>query len=127
MIKYIIEGAPVTKKNSMRMVMNKQTGKMFPMPSKQYKEYEATAALFLTPKPEMPLDMPLAIKCDFYMPTRRLCDLTNLLEAVDDILVRHKIIADDNYKIVVSHDGSRVYYDKERPRTEIKIEEYEDG
>ena len=45
----------------------------------------------------------------------------NLLAAVDDLLVEAGIIADDNSKIVVSHDGSRVLYDKENPRTEITI------
>ena len=55
------------------------------------------------------------------MPTRRKTDLTNLLEAVDDILVHAGIIADDNYTIIASHDGSRVLYDKYRPRTEITI------
>ena len=61
------------------------------------------------------------IKCLFYMPTRRLVDLTNLLEAVDDVMVNEGIIKDDNCRIVVSHDGSRVLYDKDNPRTEITI------
>lgn len=37
------------------------------------------------------------------------------------MLVHHKVISDDNSGIVCSHDGSRVYYDKENPRTEIEI------
>ena len=49
--------------------------------------------------------------------------LVNLLQAVDDILVDAGILADDNYCIVAGHDGSRVYYDKQNPRTEIGIEE----
>lgn len=65
---------------------------------------------------------PVNIKCLFYMQTRRKCDLTNLLEAVDDILVHVGILEDDNYTIVAGHDGSRVLYDKENPRTEIYIE-----
>lgn len=55
------------------------------------------------------------------MPTRRRCDLTNMLEAVDDIMVKYKLLQDDNCKIIVGHDGSRVLYDKENPRTEITI------
>ena len=47
----------------------------------------------------------------------------NLLQAVDDILVEAGILEDDNYCIVAGHDGSRVYYDKQNPRTEIGIEE----
>ena len=49
--------------------------------------------------------------------------MVNLLQAVDDILVEAGILADDNYCIVAGHDGSRVYYDKQNPRTEIGIEE----
>ncbi len=55
------------------------------------------------------------------MPTRRKCDLTNLLEAIDDIMVECGLLADDNYTVIHSHDGSRVMYCKERPRTEIEI------
>jgi Holliday junction resolvase RusA-like endonuclease len=56
------------------------------------------------------------------MPTRRKVDLTNLLEAIDDVMTNAGLLADDNYTIIQSHDGSRVYYDKENPRTEVYIE-----
>ena len=62
------------------------------------------------------------MKCLFYMPTHRRCDLTNMLEAIDDVMVAGGLLADDNYKIIESHDGSRVLYDKENPRTEVYIE-----
>ena len=55
------------------------------------------------------------------MPTRHRVDLVNLLEATCDILVECGLLADDNSKIVVSHDGSRVEYDKYNPRVEIEI------
>ena len=58
------------------------------------------------------------------MPTRRRVDLLNLLEASLDILVDAGILEDDNSSIVVSHDGSRVLYDKENPRAEITITTY---
>lgn len=32
---------------------------------------------------------------------------------------------DDNSQIIVSHDGSRVLYDKDNPRTEVTISPYE--
>ncbi len=68
-----------------------------------------------------PLNAAEVIKCLFYLPTRRRCDLTNLLEAVDDLLVHCGIIADDHYGIVEAHDGSRCFVDKDNPRTEIAI------
>ena len=55
------------------------------------------------------------------MKTRHAVDLTNLLEAVDDVLVKYGVLEDDNSRIIVSHDGSRVLYDKQRPRTEVTI------
>lgn len=59
------------------------------------------------------------------MQTHRRVDLNNLLEAATDTLVSAGILEDDNSRIVVSHDGSRVYYDKENPRTVIEITEVE--
>ena len=122
MDKFIIKLPPVSKKNSQQILFNPKTGKRFSAPSKKNKEYEQNAGWFLTRRKE-PIDYPINVKCLFYMPTKRKCDLTNLLEAVDDVLVKHGIIADDNYTIIESHDGSRVLYDKENPRTEIYINE----
>ena len=120
-IKYTIKLAPITKKNSQQILTNKKTGRSFIAPSSRFKQYEREAAWFLRPRPPRPIECPLNIKCLFYMPTRRLVDLTNLLEAVDDVMVNEGIIKDDNCRIVVSHDGSRVLYDKDNPRTEIFI------
>ncbi len=119
MLKIIIPLAPITKKNSQRIVINKKTGRPFIMPSAAYKQYEQNAAYFM-PKGTS-INLPVNVKCLFYMPTRRRCDLTNLLEAIDDILVKTGVLADDDYTVIESHDGSRVYYDKENPRTEIHI------
>lgn len=120
MIKFTIPLPPISKKNSQQIYINAKTRKPFIMPSKKYKEYEA-AALWYIPK-NIFINCPVNVKCLFYMPTRRKCDLTNLLEAVDDVLVKAGLLADDNYTIVESHDGSRVLYDKENPRTEVYIE-----
>ena len=121
MVKFTIKLPPITKKNSQQILVNKATGRPFIMPSKQYKEYERDAMWFI-PRPEQPIDYPVNVKCTFYMPTRRKVDLTNLLEAVDDIMVKAGLFKDDHSGIVVSHDGSRVLYDKENPRTEVEIE-----
>ena len=53
-------------------------------------------------------------------------DLTNLLESIDDVLVRAGVLKDDHSGIIVSHDGSRVLYDKDNPRTVLFIREMED-
>ena len=66
------------------------------------------------------------MKCTFYLPDNRRRDLTNYLEAVQDILVKYKIIRDDRWKIVYSVDGSRIKIDKENPRVEIEITKLEE-
>ena len=120
-VRYTIKLPPITKKNSQQIMTNRATGRPFIMPSKKYKQYEASAVRYLLPRPPRPIACSLNIKCLFYLPTRRRTDLTNLLEAVDDLLVHAGIIADDHYGIVTGHDGSRCLYDKDNPRTEITI------
>jgi Holliday junction resolvase RusA-like endonuclease len=120
MIKFTIPIAPISKKNSQRIFRPNGMNRPIIVPSEQYKRYEKEAALFI-PK-GIYISTPVNVKCLFYMPTRRKCDLTNLLEAIDDVLVKAGLLADDNYTVVESHDGSRVYYDKENPRTEIYIQ-----
>lgn len=127
MIKFVIPFAPVTKKNSQRIkwryVKDKRTGRPKPapyiVPSEAFENYEQSA-LWFVPKGKN-INEPVNVKCLFYMPDRRKVDLTNLLEAIDDIMVKAGLLADDNYTIIESHDGSRVLYDKENPRTEIFI------
>ncbi len=115
---------PRTKKNTQQIVINKKTGRPFIMQSSKYKEYEKNAGWFLK-KISEPISVPVNVKCVFYRETRIRCDLTNLLEAIDDILVSHGVLSDDNFTVIASHDGSRVYIDKENPRTEITIETIE--
>lgn len=121
MIRFTIPIPPVSKKNSQRIFTNRATGRPFIMPSQKYKDYEDAAVRYL-PKHGR-IDGPVNVKCVFYMPTRRKCDLVNMLEAADDVLVKGGLLNDDNYTVIHSHDGSRVMYDKENPRTEIEIEE----
>ena len=115
---------PRTKKNSQQIVINKKTGRPFVMQSSKYKEYEKNAGWFLKKLPN-PINEPVNVKCVFYRETRIRCDLSNLLEAIDDVLVTYGVLSDDNFTVIVGHDGSRVYIDKENPRTEITIETVE--
>lgn len=121
MIRFTVPLIPISKKNSQQILTNKATGRPFIMPSKKYKDYEKAAAKYI-PRQPTPIDQPVNIKCLFYMPTRRKVDLTNLLEAIDDVMVKAGLLADDDFTIIQSHDGSRVLYDKENPRTEVYID-----
>ena len=122
-VRIVIPVVPRSKKNSQQIV--RVRGRYMIIPSKAYKQYEKDSLPFLTHVD--PFLSPCNVKCEYFMPTRRRVDLVNLQEATLDILVRAGILMDDNSKVVVSMDGSRVYYDKENPRTEIEITEVRDG
>lgn len=109
---------PITKKNHPRIVVH--GNRRMILPSKQYEQYEKQCGWFLKGK-GMKIDKPCEVVCLFYMKDRRISDLSNHLEAIDDILVKYGVLADDNSRIVVSHDGSRVLHDPQQPRTEVTI------
>lgn len=127
-IRYTIDGDPRTKKNH-QMIAG--SGKRCPVchkPAKQFIRQGAAHDNFaelarwqLRPVPPRPIDCPVNVKCLFYMATRRKVDSLNLQATIDDLLVECGILADDNSRIVVAHDGSRVLYDPSRPRVEITI------
>ena len=122
-IKITIPLAPITKKNHQQIITKKMPGgKSRPMviPSKQYRAYEKACGEYLE-MANLGIDYPVNVKAIYYMPTRRRVDLTNLHEALHDILVHYNVLADDNFRIIASTDGSRVMHDKESPRTEIII------
>lgn len=123
MITYTIPIEPRTKKNSQQIIT--AHGRPIIIPSAVYKKYEKEAMRYIE-SPDTPIDYPVNVECHFYMGTRRRVDLTNLLECADDVLVNAGVLADDNSNIIVSHDRSRVHYDKESPRTEIFISRVEE-
>lgn len=111
---------PVTKKNSQRIGKRYVGGKLVPfvLPSEKYMQYEKDCGIFLK---SLGISDPVNVKAIFFMPTRRRVDLTNLNEALHDVLVVAGTLADDNCHIIVATDGSRVRYDKNNPRTEVTI------
>lgn len=128
-MEFTIRGNPATKKNSMQIRRNRHTGRQWIAQSDRYKAYEEDALRQLDAifgRSWHPIDTPIELRCHFYRRTRHRVDLTNLLAAVCDVLVTAGVIADDNASIVCSHDGSRVYYDKENPRTVVWILPFEE-
>lgn len=87
-------------------------------------EFSFRAAQYMHPKPAKPYDGTVHIIYRIYTKTQRVVDDLNLYENLDDILVKEKILKDDNRKIIRNRDGSRVLYDKENPRAEIYILSY---
>ena len=122
-MKIIIPNNPITKKNHGRIVQKRfPNGKSIPimLPSEAYTKYEKDCKQYM-PKLESPINIPINLEVHYYMETKRKCDITNLLQATCDVLVKYKVIEDDNYTIIASVDGTKVFYDKENPRTEIYI------
>ncbi|MBQ9348711.1 MAG: hypothetical protein IJT94_15480 [Oscillibacter sp.] len=117
-IRFAIPLNPVTKKNSQRIIRCGKYSKI--APSEAYEKYERDAAPFLPCRGER-FNSPCEVVGLFYMKKRIRVDLANLIEALDDLLVAGGVLEDDNSRIVVSHDGSRVLYDPFRPRTEVVI------
>lgn len=122
----IIYLPPITKKNSQQIFFNHRTNRPFIAPSRKYKQYENDAGFYLLRAGAYSGEYPVNVKCLFYMPTNRRVDLVNLLESVDDILTHYGIVPDDSAEFIAGHDGSRVLYDKDNPRTEIYITKLED-
>lgn len=131
-LRFTIMAEGRTKKNHMMIV---GSGKRCPVchkPARQFIRQGAAHDNFaelarwqLRPVPPKPIDFPVNVQCLFYMQTRRRVDGLNLMAAIDDLLVDCGILADDNSRIVVGHDGSRVLYDPSRPRVEITITKLE--
>ena len=67
------------------------------------------------------INYPVNIKAIYYVSSRRKIDITNLHACLHDILVDYGILENDNAKIVIGTDDSRVRYDKEDLRTEVEI------
>lgn len=123
-IKFTLPVKPITKKNSGRIVMRGRYPKL--LPSEQYERFEQeTQPYFINVKNQVGvINYPINMQCLFYMDAHRKVDLCNLLNAVDDSMVKSGLILDDNRDIIAGHDGSRVFYDK-LSRIEITITDME--
>lgn len=130
---YVIALDPRTKKNHQTIagtgpacyVCGKRA-KQFIRQGHANTKYAAAAAKYLHPKPARPIEGRVHIIYRLYMQTWRRVDDLNLYAALDDILVHEKILADDNINIIRCRDGSGVFHDKEYPRAEIYIYQYEE-
>lgn len=121
MIAFTIPLNPVTKKNNMIPVRRGKATVL--IPSQRYREYEKKALGFIPENLREKIDYPINIRAYYFRDTRRRVDITNLESALMDLLVKAEVLSDDSAipPIVVSTDGSRVFYDKNYPRTEVYI------
>ena len=113
----------IPKKNSQQILYNNRTKRPFIQQSNRYLEFEKLCGYYLVKYKGLNINKPINLKCIFYVPDKRKRDLANLLESIQDILVKYEVIADDNYLIVQSVDGSRIIYEKGRSETIIEFKE----
>lgn len=92
--------------------------------SELYRNFERDCGYFLC-KYQKNINYPINIKCTFIVPNKRKRDLTNLENSIADILVKYKVIEDDNYNIIASWDGSRIKYEKNVEKTIIEISTFD--
>lgn len=125
-IEFIIPVQPRTKKNSGQIVMR---GK-YPilLPSKQYQQFEKDCLPYLQEvwRKTGVIDYPVNVQAHYYRDSKRRVDIANLHSALHDVLVKSGLVLDDNRDIIASTDGSRVFYDKYKPRIEVVITEITD-
>lgn len=113
----------VTKKNHSNIITLKN-GRKILLPSKQYIAFEKEVCKYVKAKfgtSFNPIDFPINVKATYYQDSNRKADLCNYHAALHDSLVKAGLIIDDNFKIIASTDGSRVYVDKNNPRIEVEI------
>ena len=115
-----------SKKNSEEIISNPKTGRPMIIQSKYYRQFEKDCGYFLK-RYAKHIDYPINLNVKFYVPDRRKRDLTNLENALADIMIKYGVIEDDNYNIIAGWDGSRIIYEKGKEEIIIEIEEKNDG
>ena len=113
----------IPKKNSQQILFNSRTKRPFIQQSERYLQFENLCGYYLVKYKGLNINKPINLKCTFYFGDKRRRDLTNLENSIADILVKYNVLANNNYNIIHSWDGSREIYQKNRNDTIIEIEE----
>ena len=95
--------------------------------NKKYTDFERECKKYIPVLREPPIAYKVNLKCKFYVCDARRRDIANYLEAIQDILVKYGLLADDNYNIIASIDGCSMEIDRENPRVEIEIKKLDEN
>lgn len=118
-MKLVIIGKPITKKNSLRRIRRGKRTLSIPSAAHEKWAGEAERQLREQHAEWEPYDFPVNLCAIVYRATRGRADLNNYLAAICDVLEKAKVVEDD--ALVAGFDGSRLRYDKTRPRVEIEL------
>jgi len=119
-IEFTIYGIPRTKKNSQQILRTK-AGRPFITQSKVSKQFESDSIMQVPQYARIGIDVPCVVTTIFFMPDNRRVDLSNLISASHDILVRSGVLKDDNRKIAAVINAW-AETDKANPRTCYTVE-----
>jgi len=129
-VRFVVEGAPRTKKTSNRVV---RAGKRLRvLPSAQHQAWAESAILqlraqyrtaarehFVPPRWNgEPADVPMKLRATVYRDANR-GDLIGYLQAICDALEKAGVVEND--RLIEAFDGSRQLVDRARPRVEIEL------
>lgn len=119
--RFVIFGAPRTKKNHGRRVWARKQKRIVSVPSEAFEVWEQKALwqlrqMFGARPPEY--REPIRVAARFYREART-GDLVGYMQGLADTLQKAKVIVDD--KFIVNWDGTRLDKDAARPRVEVEI------
>ncbi len=127
-VRLIIYGRPEVKKSSKEIARRGRGGTPFIVSSKRYRAWEDTAVLQLRSEWRSP---PIGKKQKLHVAVltfvgagQQRGDLDGRYAGPLDALELAGVIENDSQ--IYSHDGSRIYRDRERPRVELLIDAYQD-
>jgi len=121
LVEFTIPGRPATKKTHQQVIYVKGSPRV--IPSAQYAKYEKQCKEFCEKAwTKSPMDFGIAIHIRIYLDTWSVGDHVGYMQAIGDILEKHKVIANDKF-IHWSEDGAHWFggIDKNNPRCEITI------
>lgn len=112
-------GRVPSKKNNLRRIQVK--GRLITAPSVQYCDWEQENILEVRLLSINELKPPYSIAYKVYAPDKRVSDLTNKIEGVNDCLVKAGVIKDDNWFLLNQLSVVFAGVDKGSPRIEVEI------
>jgi len=127
LLRFTIPGRPATKKTHQQVIYVKGSPRV--IPSAQFAKYEKLCKDFCTQawgdKGKAPMDFGVLIEMRIYLDTWSIGDHVGYMQAIGDILEKHKVIANDKF-IHWGDDGIHWFggIDKDEPRCEIVIKRF---
>lgn len=118
MIHLTVLGSTPAKKNSRKPFV--RGNRMMNFPNPVYVKWERDALKQLLGTSPIS-EYPAVISCTFYVPDNRKRDNSNMLDSIQDMLVKAGILAGDHWQIL-DVGGLHSEIDRDNPRAEIYLD-----